>query len=530
MLLLLPNGHFPSHLRPFISHQMSDVRPPTYEELKDRYLKQTRKLQHQQQELEKVFRNQKALESALSDRDRTIDSLLKLKEELTAELELLRAVPPSADSSAEVLGELASAFNSEHRDLLSQIEALKELNANQTSEIESLRSEIAGVREQSGIDPEDARARLSNAISQVEALRSQAMALERERDEAVGRIADFEVLERRVGVIEAEKQELKSEVAILRSECAAVQAKLRESWEMARQSGMKNERLTAELDSMTRAEAGRLREMDALRSQIEKLEAARREQDMEIARLTFANREKERVKEEAEMLKKRVDELRGELKKQGKVSEQIEAGQKREAQLKALVAALEANKVSLEQQLRAAQTQVENTRTQLHQSESKRRELEEAAKSIDLEKAQIRTEMSNLRETVAALEATHSEDQAHITKLARDRKKLELAKHQADQKWQSAEAEKQQLMERVATMEKSRAPTVGPAPVSAVFPDYIRKLLLQFFIQDGSTREALIPVILAIVQCDRQQITQATRAWVNSNQIISHAFSFFGKS
>jgi vacuolar-type H+-ATPase subunit I/STV1 len=172
--------------------------------------------------------------------------------------------------------------------------------------------------------------------------------------------------------------------------------------------------------------------------------------------------------------------------------------------------------------------QGEKVRMKLEQSEHRVGGLDEAAKSAEVEKTQLRAEIAHLRDAVATLEGRRAEDDAQIAKLAKDRKKLELAKHRTDQKLQSVESEKRQFAERIAALENDRSPERAGSS-SSVFPDYIRKVLLQFFIQDGSTRDALIPVILAIVQCDQKQIGQAMRCWTGSNQIISHAFSFFGK-
>ena len=61
----------------------------------------------------------------------------------------------------------------------------------------------------------------------------------------------------------------------------------------------------------------------------------------------------------------------------------------------------------------------------------------------------------------------------------------------------------------------------------SIYPKYIRKVLLQFFLQDGSTREALIPVILNLVGCDENMIQKAKRSLAESNQIIFHALSLF---
>ena len=57
---------------------------------------------------------------------------------------------------------------------------------------------------------------------------------------------------------------------------------------------------------------------------------------------------------------------------------------------------------------------------------------------------------------------------------------------------------------------------------------YLKRVLLEFFIGDGSTQERLIPVILQLLDCTPDQITAASRSYAEGRQIISKATSAFG--
>lgn len=56
---------------------------------------------------------------------------------------------------------------------------------------------------------------------------------------------------------------------------------------------------------------------------------------------------------------------------------------------------------------------------------------------------------------------------------------------------------------------------------------YLKRVVLEFFINDISTQQKLIPVILQLLDCPEEQILAAQRSYVEGHQIISK--SVFGK-
>ncbi|KAH0794689.1 viral A-type inclusion protein [Histomonas meleagridis] len=56
---------------------------------------------------------------------------------------------------------------------------------------------------------------------------------------------------------------------------------------------------------------------------------------------------------------------------------------------------------------------------------------------------------------------------------------------------------------------------------------YLRRSMLQFFLQDDAKKEAMIPMILELVGCTQQQIATAQRQWARSHQLFAKT-SFFG--
>jgi hypothetical protein len=57
---------------------------------------------------------------------------------------------------------------------------------------------------------------------------------------------------------------------------------------------------------------------------------------------------------------------------------------------------------------------------------------------------------------------------------------------------------------------------------------YLKTTLIQFFGQDAANRSQMLPLILELVGCNRQQIRAAQRQWERSNQLISKTAGFFG--
>jgi chromosome segregation ATPase len=75
---------------------------------------------------------------------------------------------------------------------------------------------------------------------------------------------------------------------------------------------------------------------------------------------------------------------------------------------------------------------------------------------------------------------------------------------------------------------RPKPPVQNGSALDAVHLSYLQKVLLQFFLQDGNTRETLIPMILSIVGCDEAHIQAAVRQWTESHQLINQSFWNFG--
>jgi len=167
-------------------------------------------------------------------------------------------------------------------------------------------------------------------------------------------------------------------------------------------------------------------------------------------------------------------------------------------------------------------------------------------KSQKLEIEQNKNQMNEMRETISILNSEISDKSQTINNIRNEiieleekldiqikiSKKLEFQLKEAKdnptldelkRRIQILETENEKFFYRIQTLnEPPTTPkkTFVPKPKS-VPPSYLKKTILQFFLQDDTEREPLIPVILSIVGCDEKQITMAKRKWNDRNIILN---------
>jgi chromosome segregation ATPase len=71
-------------------------------------------------------------------------------------------------------------------------------------------------------------------------------------------------------------------------------------------------------------------------------------------------------------------------------------------------------------------------------------------------------------------------------------------------------------------------PGKGAPDEKKITDTYLKRVLLQFFLQDDATREELIPLILELVGCTEQHILAAQRQWQRSVHASPKTSGFFG--
>lgn len=191
----------------------------------------------------------------------------------------------------------------------------------------------------------------------------------------------------------------------------------------------------------------------------------------------------------------------------------------------------------------------------------------------DLEKnsiiEQLRTENCELTAKIASLSVSSPQNQSDlISKLEMDKSELEakLASNQASQELVNKnrqlsamieklnrlytllveennglnkELEKLRPTRRLKTLESFVNVSVKPyqkiekkdskSDEKDVTMAYLRRTLLQFFTEENSSRSSMVPLILDLVGCSKEQITVATREYDRSQQLITRTTRFFFK-
>ena len=171
-----------------------------------------------------------------------------------------------------------------------------------------------------------------------------------------------------------------------------------------------------------------------------------------------------------------------------------------------------------------AQSRLNDTSEMQHAYELIRNELDKITKEKADNEIEYREKIESLEKENAEMKQNLQSSSLNLRKLMKQRDKTETIKRNNDKKIMNLEEENSNLKQQVKTLEKERNIKLAKSDKTMLI--YIRKVLLQFFIQDGSTRESLIPVVLNLVECDEKTIRQAQRSWRESNQIISHLFKF----
>jgi chromosome segregation ATPase len=87
--------------------------------------------------------------------------------------------------------------------------------------------------------------------------------------------------------------------------------------------------------------------------------------------------------------------------------------------------------------------------------------------------------------------------------------------------------EKLGVQEKVIGELKKKLQRGRQGPNGAVQLPYLKKVLLQFFIQESSARASLIPVMLKLVSCSDAEVQVALRKWNESLQLVSRSFWIF---
>jgi chromosome segregation ATPase len=158
---------------------------------------------------------------------------------------------------------------------------------------------------------------------------------------------------------------------------------------------------------------------------------------------------------------------------------------------------------------RRSNEQMISLRNQLEEMRNLNEDLEARSRMAESEVATWKTTSEyaerDFRLRLEELTKSQEMNASLVEKLTKQKQKSGRRRKELVTRLKALEAAQAELHTKYGALKKDLAEQSG-SHGAAVFPAYIRKVLLQFFIQDGSTREAMIPLILTLVECDEKLI------------------------
>lgn len=261
-----------------------------------------------------------------------------------------------------------------------------------------------------------------------------------------------------------------------------------------------------------------------LDSKVKELNAMQTSYNQAVLNLKKAEYELSRVNEE-------LSETKIELDKQSTlIKEEKHDFEQREVRLESIISSLRETIESGTDKLNNASDEYSALQHSYDELAKDKKLVEEDLKLSMLKIEHLQSDITDRDNRIKELDNELSEERKISNKFNSLKNKYEASKLKQTKLVQKLEQDNKELLDKIKALESdTNSPQITQPEVSPVFPDYIRKVLLQFFLQTGSPREQLIPIILQLVECSDTQIQQAQRCWASNTQVISKAFSIFGR-
>jgi chromosome segregation ATPase len=241
-----------------------------------------------------------------------------------------------------------------------------------------------------------------------------------------------------------------------------------------------------------------------------------------------------------------LDGLRSEIEgvsvRGGEIREKISEYRRRLADFEAAKSSFE-DEQRQHRELHAARTQLEERRRRVNSElekvkrdrEAVRRSMREVGgkrKSFEAEAAQRSGDFGSLGEREEEMRRKVAELEGGGRELAGEIERLREAKRQFEAEKEKLKAElaanrrieelKKKVVKRAAMIVRLKVSRSGKE--ATMESPYLKKVLLQFFLQDPSARDSLVAVILGLVGCTEEEVRVAHRKWNESHQLVSRSF------
>jgi chromosome segregation ATPase len=408
--------------------------------------------------------------------------------------------------SQEELRRSLSSARTEVADVERRLAEQTDSNTKLTSALKSVRQELAANRESAAV-----RVRLETRVSELEAALAESTKAE---------TAKVASRDRQIAALESEGAEHERQIGQLQERNRQLGGENAEYLETVFQ-------LRAENDEMKRIaleNAGLKGQVDELQSSLSALSGERELLNGRIGESAALKNENEGLREQCESLKNRVSELSAD---NARVRKQIE-----ESDADAKVEKLQLRIDELVQQDLCKQVVIDELQAKIDGFGSPR-------DPAEVEQLQLR--MSELER-----ELEMSEPSAELAKknrkLARmiEKSNRLYAEMVARNQVLEGELERQKQKTNDFTFAVQQPVFISPAAASPgpggpvhddshVMNAYLKRVMLQFFLQDETKRDSLIPMILKLVGCTDQQIATAQRQWARSRTFLPASLFGMGK-
>lgn len=294
-------------------------------------------------------------------------------------------------------------------------------------------------------------------------------------------------------------------------------------------------------DSETKAKIEKLEEK--IREQNEEIVLMKREQDfmvMKFAQKEALIKELSDAKEKNAEFAKQMEELRIELFNQKTLTHEHERAHESIAEV---IDDKNATIIKLKSLLSRSVKSEQRKQQQIDAIESERKQLlerfanlssspelfaqasfngDEAKPSEELEIEELTTQNRKLQEMLEASRRLYSELQEKYRNIKRQNRHQQRLQFETCQVFDVAESlETRRKLKRMTNNAKREAKLVKSA--------YLRRVLLQYFSQEeDSDRNMMIPMILELVGCTREQTSMVMRQLERNQQLITRTAGFFG--
>ena len=487
-------------------------------------------------EYDKVVANMTVLEETLRTRMDLIIRLTDEKEHLSADINTLNAKLTESESKIESIlttlkekdeeckrltalnNGIVVTFNTKcaNEALMTKMEPTNKTNEQDLSKrIESLQKETESLRqenEKQRIELDDLKnAKEAELESIKKDFEESRVEFERQR-ELIAEQHQIQIKELKQS-LEVEKQaqisEMKAELASERqrvSEMCALQKRNESEFSQVRAELLaKEEALNDQIVLQQKFQEN----FEAEKAKLEELREELNSREIELRkREANFDEEAEKLKEKEESLAKREETQR---KMELELSQKASALEIQEKRLVLLEVEIKQREEALVNESAALKSQnfeyATDAEERLNQENEIRAEVEKMRE--EFLKQQETTEIEHEK----SLEALRDENERKLRELKAEREALVAEK----------EEELKRVRQRLAKLKKKHSQTNS---MDLTHVSYLKKVLLQFFLQDGKTRESLIPMILSLVGCDEAQIQGCVKIWKESNQLINQTWQF----